>query len=374
MFLVLPPVGSPEAVEAVQAVTPGLGQELLRRAGDALRQPNTDVPSLLERFAGALGSRAALAIRGTDSAVIVDAAWHAGSSWRHQTSVLSDLDRPSMDEIDAETLVALVCEALSLPPAAQWKAGRAPGDPCVVGVADADLRLARSTMDALATGLGLLIARDAAVATARVNALLLERARIASEIHQGVCQEIATLNLQLQVLEELLDRDPSSARALLTEIERSAGICAQNLRSTLVHLTPVTPDNSWLTGGLRRFVSDFARTWGMELSFDVLGRTKVLEPERLALIFAFVQEGLTNMSKHSSGTRGAVRVAFGDRTLRVDVVDGARARARARRDPRSAPFGHGLSLMRARARLLGGDVKLVRSDKESARLTLELPI
>ena len=315
-----------------------------------------------------------MVVRHVAEAVVADAAWMSGEGWRRRTVVLEELSPGAMDVLDADALVLRATAVLAASDVGEWLTGSAPDERFVVALADPGYPLRAATLDGLATGLSLLVARDLTLAAARMNALLQERARIASEIHQGACQEIATLNLQLQILGQVLERDPSSAATLLKEIERSAQLCAEDLRSAIVHLTPVTPDSSWLDGGLRRFITDFCAMWQMTLDLEVVGAIRVIDADALALVFAFVQEGLTNMRKHGQGRRGIVRITFGERTLRAEVTDRVGGGDdRSTRSAISVPFGHGLSLMRGRARLCGGDVEFLRFGDRGTRLALEVP-
>jgi signal transduction histidine kinase len=304
--------------------------------------------------------------------VVVDAAWLQVDVWSHRSAPLRALTSASFEDVELATLVELGAEEVGVPEFS-WELGRAANARFVLGVADPSLELTDATMITIATGVDALVARDEAVATARTTALLLERARIASEIHQGVCQEISTLHLQLQVLQELFGRDQDGARRLLGEIERSAELCSQSLRSAIVHLTPVIPDNSWPAGALQRFICEFAEEWDMTLEFDVRGPIRQLDPELLALLFAFVQEGLTNMRKHSAARRGVVQVSFDEGCFRADILDHDVFVVASGATETAPPLGHGLSLMRSRARLLGGDVRFFTAKCGGTRLSLEVP-
>ena len=314
-----------------------------------------------------------MVVRSVAGAVVAYAAWESAPQWGHRTALLEGFSPDDMDLPDREALVARATAAIGTCDCEGWHTGRAPGDRFVVGLCEPRYALSTTTLDSLATGLSLLVERDLTMATARMNALLQERARIASEIHQGACQEIATLNLQLQILSEVLHRDPASAGPLLKEIERSAHLCSDNLRSAIVHLTPISPDDNWLDGGLQGFVSDLCAAWNMRIDLEIIGTIRVIDAEALELIFAFVQEGLTNMRKHASSKRGVVRITFRQRTLGAEVTDHIERDAALEGRAAVAPFGHGLSLMRSRARLLGGDVEFVRFGRHGTRLAMEIP-
>lgn len=327
---------------------------------------------MLEWLGRALRADGVMAVHPIGGRIIAVGAFADGDAWRHAHSRICSLRRSTFADVESDTLVDRGAEALGTHVRTGWDSGRSLTAQLVLGVAGTEL--GNSTdLGIFATGITTILSRDDALAGAELNTLLLERARIASDIH-GVCQEVGTLRLQLQVLHQLMESDPPRARTLLADIEHSADLSSQNLRSAVMHLAPLTPDDTWRDCGLRAFVTDVAAAWRMRIEFDVRGDLTSLPPEANALLFACVQEGLTNIRKHSPSDRATVRVAFGEGHVRAQVISGAPLSAADNGDTVAPTFGHGLSIMRGRARLLGGDVSLVRSDTHHAVLTLELPV
>jgi signal transduction histidine kinase len=292
--------------------------------------------------------------------------------WRHERAAVRGVPS-AFGDVEPEHLVHLAAETLAAPADARWKASRSARSQLVLGVDATGVEVESMQLLIIATGINMILQRDIALVDARLNALLLERARIASDIHDGVCQEVGTLLLQLQVLDQLIDRDPPRARSLLQDIERSADLCAQNLRSAVMHLAPVTPDNAWHDGGLRAFLDDVALGWGMHIDFELCGDLMVLDPEAVALVFACIQEGLTNIRKHGTSKQATVRITFEPERIRADVISDAAAGTPDGETIACAPFGHGVSLMQGRARLLGGDVRFAQRRRHTT-LSLELPL
>jgi signal transduction histidine kinase len=203
-----------------------------------------------------------------------------------------------------------------------------------------------------------------------MTALLEERGRIASEIHDGVAQELTTVSIQLDVLEELMNRDPARAGELVSVIRASARAALDLTRSAIVDMTPVVPDRSWLLSGLPQVVEDFSKRWHAEVSFTLDGEAQIVGPNALAVVFAFVQEGLTNLRKHSEIRRGAVAVEFVPEAVCVSVRTPAWG---GNGDSLGHP-GHGLDIVKGRARLLGGDVQLEQISEGDTEIRLRLPL
>ena len=176
------------------------------------------------------------------------------------------------------------------------------------------------------------------------RAVLAERARIASELHEGPIQHLATIALQAEVLVGLLERGAAAASDLAKQIGSTARVGADALRAAVADLTP--PEAA---------PSSAARA--------------LVDEDVLTLVASFVREGLANHHKHAETARGEITIDFDTSTLMVTV----RTRGTWHTHPESTPAGHGLAVMRARARLAGGSLHIETGDEDQAvRLVLPL--
>ena len=209
-------------------------------------------------------------------------------------------------------------------------------------------------------------------AATRNNALLRERARIASVIHEGITQVLTNVAVQMEVLDKLLEQ-PEAARSLLVRNREAVLEALDSLRGAILELTPNAPEWTELAGGLERFVSDFAAQWGLDVSFRLEGESRDVDPEMVALVFGFVQEALSNVRKHAGTPAAAVSLSFGDGSLTVEVRDEGQGF-----DPAARTEGfrehQGLSLTRSRARLMGARVDVDSAPGAGARLVLSAPL
>ena len=216
----------------------------------------------------------------------------------------------------------------------------------------------------------MVLTRVAASAQSRLTGLLQERARIASDIHEGVAQELATLSLQLEVLAQLMKDAPQvSELAGLTRATTHRAIVS--IREAILDLGPPRQSTAAFADGIEDFVADFASRWALDISFDVEGPQQVVEADALGLAYSFLQEALTNLRKYSATLRGDVQVVFGEQVLAVKVRSEGESKRSA---PPTASTGQGLQLMTARARLLGGDVCANADSSGGREVMLQIPI
>jgi signal transduction histidine kinase len=146
-----------------------------------------------------------------------------------------------------------------------------------------------------------------------------ERSRIARELHDDVCQRLALLALEAEMM-------APRAGERVEEKREAAGRLAQQTRtiSSDVHriaheLHPAILDQLGLVPALRHFAEDLARSQGLRI--DVAARDWPGDvPRDVELAFYRVaQEALQNVAKHSGAgeARVALEAAFGELSIRV---------------------------------------------------------
>jgi signal transduction histidine kinase len=331
---------------------------------DALRSAPDEVESILSAAAAAIGADAVCVLRPRNTRMVVDAVFAADDSWTYRTIVVHPPGAAAFDEIDPIDAVTFGARTLCVPEA-EWTCARSISGSLVLGVAGG----ARHLSAALASALDIITVRDAASAASSLSALLNERARIASVVHETVAQELATVAIQLEVLAELLDDTPQ-VRELAALTRSTTRRAIATIRETILDLTPNLPDSRSLYGGVQQLVADFANRWALDIRCAIDGCETDIGEDVVGLVYAFVQEALTNLRKHSHESEAALHLAFDENALRVAV----RSVADAAGEVRSASTGQGLSLMRGRARLLGGDVTSSVDLDGGREVMLQIPI
>jgi signal transduction histidine kinase len=185
-----------------------------------------------------------------------------------------------------------------------------------------------------------------------------ERLRIARDVHDVVAHAMVAINVQAGVGAHLLERDPERARRTLEDIKKVSGEALSDLRSTLGVLregtteegAPVRPAQ-----GLRELdeLGESLRTAGIEVDLDIDPATVTLPASVTSTGYRIVQEALTNVVRHASGSHARVRVTRGDDTLVIDVQDDGGGE-----DPAAPPgSGQGVRGMRERAQAAGGTLE-----------------
>ena len=186
------------------------------------------------------------------------------------------------------------------------------------------------------------------------NALAVERAHLAREMHDVVAHNVSLIALQAGAL-RMTASDPAAAESART-IRSLSVRTLDELRYMVGVLRAGGADGSDLSpqptlSDLPRLVASSGLTVDLEVS-PAAAQSCTRPVERA--IYRMVQEGLTNVNKHAAGARTAVVVALSGPWLSVTVAN----EPPPARPPGAAlpPGGHGLIGLRERAALLGGSL------------------
>ena len=197
-----------------------------------------------------------------------------------------------------------------------------------------------------------------------------ERTRLATTLHEELSQQLATLTVEI----DLLSSRPASNAVTdeLAHLRRGVVDALESLRSAIFELTPPEPDWTRLEDGLARFVRDHAALRGLDVDYLVKGEARPTDPEVVSLVFATVQEAISNVAKHAETSDVRVRVEFTADHLMVAISDRGVGLAD---DPDRTDRTHqGLGVVRTRARLAGAKLEVESEAGTGTTVRLTVPV
>ena len=217
----------------------------------------------------------------------------------------------------------------------------------------------------------LLRLQDQHQATTR-RALALERARIASELHDVVTHNVSVMIVQAGAARQVLADAPGQARAALLAVESSGREAMAELRHLLGLLSPPprpedaaganaggTPADQELRpqpglGQLQALIGRVTAA-GLPVELHAGDVPQGLPPGVDLTAFRVIQEALTNVIKHAGKPLTRVSIDYRGGDLAVEVADaGQQAPAAGHAVPGT---GRGLLGLRERAALYGGELE-----------------
>ena len=188
----------------------------------------------------------------------------------------------------------------------------------------------------------------------------IERRRIAGALHDDVVQDLAGLGFSLSA---------AAAGSDSPELRDAANQTRQTMRKLRSALVDIYPP-SLQRAGLHAAIDDLAGSMRASVDVDAPASTG-LSPEREALIFRTVQEGLRNVAKHAEADHVTVRVRVNDGLATAEVADDGRGFT-----PNGSPDREhmGLGLLTDLAEEAGGRLAVESRPGAGTTLRLEVPV
>jgi signal transduction histidine kinase len=198
-----------------------------------------------------------------------------------------------------------------------------------------------------------------------------ERTRIAREIHDVLAHSLGALGIQIQTAKAVLTdhRDVDRAVEVLTTAQRMA---ADGLAETRRAVHALRVDTLPLAEELAGVVDTHRQRYHVPVSFETSGASRPLPPEASFALLRTAQEALVNTAKHASGQQVTIHLDYGERDVRLSVVNHLNGTHVADTEPGRAG-GYGLTGMRERLRLLNGTL-LAGPREQEWTVTAELPL
>jgi two-component system sensor histidine kinase UhpB len=197
---------------------------------------------------------------------------------------------------------------------------------------------------------------------AAIEAQERERLRIAQDLHDEVNQALTAVSLRLQAS---IEHAPPDLRRELIETKRLSSQAMEELLTLARQLRPAVLDDHGLIPALHSQVRDFADQSRIDAVFNSRGTLPRLTPEQQLVIYRVTQESLSNIAQHAQARRVEVELSFIGRTI-LRISDDGRGFVGSRKG------GLGLSGMRERALLAGGQLSIWSGEGKGTRVELTI--
>jgi two-component system sensor histidine kinase UhpB len=193
-----------------------------------------------------------------------------------------------------------------------------------------------------------------------------ERARVARDLHDEVNQSLTALLLRLEAARA---KAPVELAHELAETKALANQAMEELLMLARQLRPTALDDLGLKAALAGHVKELGRRGRINASFDASGDFSGLPADVQLVVYRVAQEALSNAAQHSGAEHVQVRlVREGDRVELTVGDDGSGFTFD------QAARGLGISGMRERALLVGGDMQVESRLDSGTRVRLTVPV
>jgi two-component system nitrate/nitrite sensor histidine kinase NarX len=230
----------------------------------------------------------------------------------------------------------------------------------------------RQLLETLGQHLGVAIENQRLVSRDRELAVFEERSLLARELHDSIAQSLAFLNIQVQMLEDSLQRDArGEVGEVLAGIREGVQESYDDVRELLTHFRARVKHEEDIGVALRQMLTRFGTQARLKTEFSDTGTGVPLHAESQLQVLHILQEALSNVRKHASATRVGLTV-HRDAVYRFAVSDDGRG-FNVDAAPDAAEAHIGLRIMRERAQRIGGNIELRSQPGSGTQVVLTLP-
>jgi len=196
-----------------------------------------------------------------------------------------------------------------------------------------------------------------------------ERRHIARELHDEVSQVLTGLKLLLETSAPL---PIDSLRSRLDQALALVDELATRVQELSLNLRPAMLDDLGLLPTLVWHFNRYTEQTGVHVNFKYIGPERRLAPQIETTAYRVVQEALTNVARHADVREADVQLRLDRGTLGVRVED--RGRGFDAQSALNAATAQGLSGMRERLTLLGGQLAIQSAPGAGTRLIAEFSL
>ncbi|HTE27686.1 PAS domain-containing sensor histidine kinase [Flavitalea sp.] len=195
-----------------------------------------------------------------------------------------------------------------------------------------------------------------------------ERYEIGSELHDNVCQLLATSQMLLGMLKNSID--PAGTR-LFDQCKQYISMALNDIRNVSHRLAPAFHEESTMEEALRNLIrnSNPGNNHKIAMKFSELVNKSRLGRELQLNLYRILQEQLRNINKYANAQSITIDVDIEEQNLIMKIIDDGVGF-----DISEVKAGIGLSNMKRRAELFAGKMNIDSSPGEGCKITVEIPL
>ncbi|MHB9095793.1 MAG: sensor histidine kinase, partial [Eubacteriales bacterium] len=214
----------------------------------------------------------------------------------------------------------------------------------------------------------------------RLETVYRERERFARDLHDDVIQSIFGVGLELQTTINMMEKDSEKAAGQVSSSITKLNKVIHTLRA-YIHGLETESGGQDLKTQLADMVTQFRGKTGLQIKLNF----QLYEIDKINLsvdvedwqqqLQQIIREALNNIVRHAKASKAQVDIRTEGNQLVVIVKDNGRGLPVEKISPADQGGNHlGMRNMRARARLLGGDLQLFSRPGEGTRLVISIPL
>lgn len=214
----------------------------------------------------------------------------------------------------------------------------------------------------------------------KVMGAMLERERIARDIHDTLGNTLTTLSIQLEVAQQIGVSNIHQTLQRMEIAKQLADRCLEDVREVVQTMRDADFD---LTQALRESIDRMPQTQsidrvsGRSIQTQVQLNLPLLPLQTSYQLYCIVQEGVTNIQKHANATQVKLRGCTVADYLQIELTDNGRGfnlDRLASAKPNRPSTGFGLQGMQERVELINGTLEIQTAPRQGTQLLIQVPL
>lgn len=201
-----------------------------------------------------------------------------------------------------------------------------------------------------------------------------ERRHMARELHDHAGQTLVAMGFNFSALLEVArDLDPKIIR-LVEQSQQLSDDLSKEIRTLSYLLHPPLLDEAGLTSALQWYVDGFSKRSTIAVDLELREPAGRLPRALEMVVFRLVQEGLTNIHRHSGSPWAKIRLIRSPDMVQLEIVDGGKGISSEKRKAlATAQVGVGVRGMEERVRQFGGTFQ-IDSGSVGTTVSVRIPV
>lgn len=196
-----------------------------------------------------------------------------------------------------------------------------------------------------------------------------ERRRIASELHDGLGQQILVIKNRAELAQQQAG-DPEETLKQLKEIMESAVLSIGDVRNISHDLRPVHLEKFGLSDAVENLCDQLKRTSKIEWSYHIDDFDGIISKNKEIHFYRVIQEATNNILKHSLAKEASVMVMKSDSEIKATIWDDGKGFDKSEEN---VDKGLGFSGMHERIETLGGTINIESKPGEGTGIKIIIP-
>lgn len=198
-----------------------------------------------------------------------------------------------------------------------------------------------------------------------------ERRRIASELHDGLGQQILVIKNRVE-LAKLNITDDLGMIDQLNEIQHSADRSIEDVRNISHDLRPVLLEKFGLTDAVLNFCDQLEKSTSLEWSYHIDDIDGIFPKNKEINFYRILQEGANNILKHAESKQPSIIVTRTSSRVNVTIYDDGKGYEAS--IVSKTGTGLGLIGIKERVETLGGQITVISKKGEGTTIKIQIPI